>query len=213
MNEFQTTLDTVGIGGLLWGLAQCDAADLELATRDASLAAPETVVLQPAKHWRLSVQSCVIALLRNRDVPRILMLGNDLGFLEALQVIGFDGLTEVFLPPRVGPDQCRKVAQNVPAGLKVQVLKPGLVPVLDPGTTVVVIGFDAGSGYVMIDDAAARALGGVRGQRFTGDVIAILPLGETTVHDRHLENWHMVRRDQLTDSCKPDGLEPIIPTV
>lgn len=213
MTEFQTTLDTVGVGGLLWGLAQCDLADRELATRDASLVAPESVVLQPTKLWRLSVQSCVIAMLQNRDVTRILMLGNDLGVLEALHAIGFDGVTEVLLPPRVAPDQCRKVAQNVPAGLEVQVLTPGLVPVLDSGTTVVVIGFDAGSGYVMVDDAAARALGGVRGQRFTGDVIAILPLGETTVHDRRLENWHMVRRDQFTDYCKPDGLEPIIPTV
>lgn len=44
MNEFQATLDTVGIGGVLWGLSQCDAADLNLATRDASLVAPETVV-------------------------------------------------------------------------------------------------------------------------------------------------------------------------
>ena len=213
MAEFQATLDAVGIGGLLWGLAQCDVADREVATMDASIVVPETVVLQPAQHWRLSVQSCVIALLRTRDVRRILMLGNDLGFLEALHAIGFDGTTQVLLPPRVGPDQCRKVAQNVPAGLDVQVLTPGLVPVLDPGTTVVVIGFDAGSGYVMVDDAAARALGGVRGQRFTGDVIALLPLGAATVHERRLENWHMVRRDQFTDYCQPDGLEPVNPTI
>lgn len=213
MAEFQATVDAVGIGGLLWGLDQCDAADRELAAKDASLVVPATVAVQPARHWRLCVQSSVIALFRTRDVRSLLMLGNDLGLLEALCAIGFDGKTEVLLPQRVAPDQCRKVAQNVPAGLVVHVLTPGLLPVLDPGTTVVVIGFDAGGGYVMVDGAAARALGGVRGQRFTGDVIAILPLGGVTVHDRSLENWQMVRRDLFTDFCQPDGLKPVIPAV
>lgn len=213
MAEFQATLDAVGIGGLIWGLAQCDDTDREQATSDASLVVPETVVQQPAQRWRLSVQSCVIALVKAREVHRFLMLGNDLGVLEALQAIGFEGKTEVLLPPRVGSDVARKVARNVPAGLDVEVLTPGLVPVLDPATTVVAIGFDAGSGYIMVDDAAARALGGVRGQRFTGDVIGFLPLGEATVHDRHIGNWHMVRRDEFTDLCQPDGLEPVIPIV
>ncbi|SMD01117.1 hypothetical protein [Primorskyibacter flagellatus] len=213
MSEFQATLDAVGIGGLLWGLAQCEEEDRELATSDASLVAPETVVKLPEQYWRLALQSCVLSLIQAREVTRVLMLGNDLGLLEALHATNFGGRTDLLLPPRVTLRECRNVAQNVPAGLDVQVLAQGLVPVLEARTTVVAIGFDAGSGYVMVDAAAARALGSVRGQRFTGDVIAILPLSETTIHDRRLDNWQMVRRDQFTDCCHPDGLEAVVNNV
>ena len=208
MSEFERTLAAVGVGGLLLGLAQCDDADRELATSDASLIVPDTVVQQPAQLWRLTVQMCVILLMQTRDVRQILLLGNDLCFLEALKAVEYDGITQLLLSPVVGADECRKVAQNVPVGLDVEVLTPGLVPVLQTDATVVGIGFDAGGGYVMVEAAASRALGSLRGQRFAGDVIAMLPLSALTVHERPA-NWQMVQRKYFTDYCRPDGLEPV----
>ena len=210
MAEVLSTLDTVGVGGLFLGLAQCHYADRDLAINDASRVVPKTVLQQSAKHWRLAVQSCIISLVQSRDVHHILMLGNDLSLLEALQAIGYNGKTELLLSRRVAPIDCVKVGKNVPAGLDVEVLTPGLVPVLEAGTTVVAIGYDAGSGYVMVEAAASRALGSLRGQRFAGDVIAMLPLSALTVHERPA-NWQMVHHhDQFfTDYCRPGGLEPV----
>ena len=210
MSEFERTFSAVGVGGLLLGLAQCDDADRELAASDASLVVPDTVVQQPAQLWRMAVQMCVILLMQTRDVRQILLLGNDICFLEALKAVEYDGITQLLLSPVVGADECRKIAQNVPVGLDVEVLTPGLVPVLQTDTTVLVIGFDAGGGYVMVEAAASHALGSLHGQRFAGDVIAMLPFNALTVHER-LANWQMVPHDHypFTEYCRPDGLEPV----
>ena len=209
MDEFLSTLGAVGVGGLISGLAQCNDADRDLAITYASQIVPKTVFQQPDKLWRLAVQRCVISLVQARDVHRILMLGNDLSFLEALQENDYNGKIELLLSHRIAPADCLKVAKNAPTGLDLETLTPGLVPALHAETMVVVIGFDAGSGYVMVESDAACALGSAQGQGFTGDVIAILPLGDTTVHDRSLENWKMVSRSAFTDYCLPDGLEPV----
>lgn len=212
MSEFQKALDTVGVGGVLWALRHCLPADLEIATSDAARVMPETIARQTAQLWKLGIQKSVIMMMQERDIRRILLLGNDTAFLEALDAIEFFGGIEVLLPPHVSPDEVRKVAQNVPRGLDVAVLTPGLVPVLHAANTVIAIGFDAGGGYLMVDEAAARALGSIRGQRFTGDVIGLQPLSGVTVHERQI-NWQMVPRSQFTDVCDPEGLEPVIPNI
>ena len=68
MADFQATLDAVGVGGVLWGIAQCDDLDRDLATSDASLVVPETVVKLPEQNWRLALQGCVLSLTQARAV-------------------------------------------------------------------------------------------------------------------------------------------------
>jgi hypothetical protein len=212
MSEFLNTLDATGVGGMLMGLAQVDHRDLELATREASRVAPETVIKQQAVRWKAAIHMTVINMTVECDVSKLLLLGNDLSLLEALAAIDFSGHIQLLLPARTTRALAHQTTKNVPAGLKVNVLSPGVVPVIEVGTTVAVIGFDAGSGYIMVEKATALALGAIRGQQYTGEVIAFLPLPDITVHERP-PDWQMVHRDHFTGFYRPNGFEPVIPQI
>lgn len=212
MYELQKALSTIGVGGVLWSLSQCPDAHAETVRRVATGSIPQTLVSISSKQWKLGVQKCLIGLMQERKFQDVLLLGNDLALLEAFAALEFEGKINIMLSPNLTSDEGRRVSKNVPKGLQVTVLAPGQVPVLSSSTTVVTIGIDAGGGYLMVDTAVARALGSIRGQRFTGNVIGMQPLKGVIVHERQA-NWQLVPVSQFTDICDAEGVAPNIPKI
>lgn len=210
MDAFAETLSVTGLSGLLAALARVDPEDRDLAIEEFSRVAPLTVANIPVRRWNASLHKIAITLCAESDDADFLLLGNDLVFLEALAAIEHRGLTQILASPQVGSKQAIGIERNVPYGLPVEVLPLGLVPLVPATTAVIVIAFEAGGGYLLVEKHAARALGAIHGQQFTGEVIALLPLSDAPVHERPA-NWQMVRRDRFSAHSWPDGLETITP--
>lgn len=212
MYAYRETLSIAGVGGLLAGLDQCADEDFELAIREISQIVPEVVSRTPARAWKVAMHKIAITLSADREYVDLVLLTNELFLHEALAAIEHRGLTQVLAPARVTPKQAANIERNVPEKISVEVVPPGLVPIIPTRTAVLAIAFEAGGGYLLVEGGAARALGAIRGQQFTGEIIALLPLHYVSVHER-LADWQMVQRDQFSGLCRPDGFESISPKI
>lgn len=212
MDTYAETLIVTGIGGLLAGIELCGDDDRNLAIRDASRIVPETVSEISAQVWNVAAFKFAITIFAELGHADLMLLGNDLSLLEALAAVRHRGPIQILTPSQTSSKQTEKIRMNVPDGLAVTVLQPGIVPIVPRHAVVVVIAFDAGGGYLLVEGEAARALGAIRGQQFTGNIVALLPLDDQAVHERPA-NWQMVRRDQFSGLCRPHGFEPITPNI
>ncbi|MDI3334800.1 hypothetical protein QKW60_00085 [Defluviimonas aestuarii] len=212
MDAYRDTLDVTGIGGLLAGIDRCAGNDRSVAIRETSRVVPDTVSEMSARAWRVAAFKSAITISAERGHVDLVLPGCDLSLLEALAAVDHRGSIQILTPGHISDKQIDEVRNNVPAGLVVSVLAPGTVPIISRNVAVLVTAFEAGGGYLLVEREAARALGAIRGQQFTGDIIALLPLGDQAVHGRPA-NWQMVRRDQFSGLCQPAGLETVTPNI
>lgn len=212
MDAYKDTLDVTGIGGLLAGIDRCAGDDRSLAIRETSRVVPDTVSEMSARVWRVAAFKSAITISAERGHVDLVLPGCDLSLLEALAAVDHRGSIQILTPGHMSDKQVDDVRSNVPAGLVVSVLAQGIVPIVSRNVAVLVTAFEAGGGYLLVESEAARALGAIRGQQFTGDIIALLPLGDQAVHARPA-NWQMVRRDQFSGLCRPAGFETVTPNI
>ncbi len=212
MDAYRDTLDVTGIGGLLAGIDRCAGKDRSLAIREASRVVPDTVSEISARVWRVAAFKFAITISAERGHVDLVLLSCDLSLLEALAAVDHRGSVQILTPVHMSDRQVDDVRANIPAGLVVSVLAPGIVPIILRHVAVLVTAFEAGGGYLLVEREAARALGAIRGQQFTGDIIALLPLGDKAVHGRPA-NWQMVRRDQFSGLCRPADFESVTPSI
>lgn len=212
MNPFVDILNVAGVSGLVSGLEYCEDRDVELATTDASEFVPDLVSKTPARQLTIALYRLAINLSDRHPNTDLVMLGNDLILQEALASIHHRGAIQVIVSSQLTLKQASLIERNAPRKGSVKVITPGFVPIISANSVVLTIGFEGGGGYLLVDGDAFIALGAVRGQHFTGEVVALLPFGEAQVHERP-KNWRLVRRDLFSCICRPNGFDVIKPNI
>jgi hypothetical protein len=212
MDAYAQTLSETGVGGLLSGIGLCDSCDRDVAISDASRIIPPAVARIPEREWKAALYKIAITLSSKRERARFALLGNDIVLLEALAAIGHLGEVQILASARVSTEQVSDIEKNVPRGVSVSTARPGVVPIIESDAIVTAIAFEAGGGYLLVQNDVAVTLGAVRGQQFTGDIVALLPLDDVAVHER-LPDWRMVRADQFNQLCRPNGVQSIGPNL
>lgn len=212
MDAYRETLDVTGIGGLLDGIDRCTGEDRNIAIRETSRVVPDIASQISGRRWRVATFKFAITISAERGHVDLVLPGCDISLLEALAAVDHSGSVQILTPGHMSEKQVDDLRNNIPAGLVVSVLPPGIVPIISRNVAVLVTAFEAGGGYLLVEKEAARALGAIRGQQFTGDIIALLPLGNQAVHARP-SNWQMVHRHQFNGLCHPAGFETITPNI
>ena len=212
MSNYLDTLATVGIGGVLSALERCQPEDRKRAIPDFSDIVPDSISAMQSHDWNIALHRIALTLSEEFVDRDLVLLGIDIALIEALAAIRHKGHILIIPPFDITASDASLMERNVPAGITVSVAEPGQLPVIPARSAVCVLAFESGGNFLLMEQNAARTIGAIRGQRFLGEMIALLPLGDTPLHDRPRQ-WIQVPRTTPNIICRPDEIEPIQPSI
>ena len=212
MSIFSSALSSVGIGGVLTALNQCDSNDREIVMPVLDGIIPRCFSELSIQKWRATILRIATTILFDFESTNIVILGPELTLVEALAAIKYEGAITIVPSPNISKSDFDLLERNLPHGSRVTVLQPNHLPELKCQQLICTLVVEAGGGYFLTQESAAQSLGAILGRHFTGEVVALMPRENRNLNER-LENWQHVPKSNFTQIYDQNGSIRILPTI